>query len=261
MKNKKIISVFLAVTFALLSLLTPLACVSAKMDQATTYQESNRKESHRKMSAPGTAVPNTGYVGTVYFNTQLTASEILNLIEDLTYVQVTNNIPNQNILIANASYNLALILDYNDPELGYVNPGFIIRIVNPSTRTQIGTIVDYDEGEDLEWLYSEYEINSEVISELQGFSVGAENELIKNLFSSTPFEENPTLIETIGTGIANSAELFGAVLTNAFTALASVFITNNELTLLGTILVIAIGATVVTFAIKLILKLLQKIKV
>lgn len=257
MKNKKIITAFLAITFSLLSLLNPLTCVSAKMDQATTYQESNRKESYRKMSAHGTAVPNSGLVGNVYLNTALSTEEVVNLVSQLTYYEDAFY-----VVVINSDASLLISI--------FKNEGYQILFTQNDTNEYLFTSNQYVDGDDLGFLgwnpnFTGYlELNFEAASNNETFGdIGTQNEALISLFSITPFAENEdvSLIEAIGTGIANSAELFGAVLTNAFTALASVFITNNELTLLGTVLVIAIGATVVSFALKLILKLIQKIKV
>lgn len=255
MKNKKIITAFLAITFSLLSLLTPLACVSAKMDQATTYQESNRKESHRKMSISGTAVPNTGYVGNVYFNTALSVEEVANIVsnvfvEDVQNYYITLN-ETENCIAITYQQGVYAIYSQIDDIRYIIFSTSIVPIYNidfVGWNSSFPGFVSYNANVDFEHMWEE---------------VYGKNDLLTSLVSITPFEEEtpPTLIETIGTGIANSAALFGAVLANAFTALASVFITNNELTLLGTVLVIAIGATVVSFAIKLILRLIQKIKV
>lgn len=74
------------------------------------------------------------------------------------------------------------------------------------------------------------------------------------------------MIEAILSGVAEAAEGFGSILTAAFNAVSGMFVTTSaegamSLTLLGTVLVIAIGATVVTFGIRLILRLLNKVKV
>lgn len=72
------------------------------------------------------------------------------------------------------------------------------------------------------------------------------------------------MISVILGGVADAAEGFGAILTAAFSAVSGMFVTTGDsvqLTLLGTVLVIAIGATVVTFGIRLILRLLNRIKV
>lgn len=63
-------------------------------------------------------------------------------------------------------------------------------------------------------------------------------------------------------GIADAAAGFGEILTSAFTAVEGLFLTaEGNLTVLGTVLAIAVGATVVTFGIRLILRLINRIKV
>lgn len=74
------------------------------------------------------------------------------------------------------------------------------------------------------------------------------------------------MISVILQGVAEAAAGFGEILTAAFTAVSGMFVVTGtegamSLTLLGSVLVIAIGATVVTFGIRLILKLLNRIRV
>ena len=74
------------------------------------------------------------------------------------------------------------------------------------------------------------------------------------------------MIQAILGGVAEAALQFGTILTNAFEAVSGMFVTTGaegamSLTLLGTVLVIAIGATVVTFGIRLVLRLINRIRV
>lgn len=73
------------------------------------------------------------------------------------------------------------------------------------------------------------------------------------------------MIQAILGGVADAAAEFGEILTSAFEAVSGMFVTVSgetyTLTLLGTVLVIAVGATVVTFGIRLILRLISRVKV
>jgi hypothetical protein len=73
------------------------------------------------------------------------------------------------------------------------------------------------------------------------------------------------MIEAILGGVGTAAGQFGEILTNAFNAVQALFVTSGtsgmELTLMGSILVIAIAATVVTFGLRLILKLINRVRV
>lgn len=73
------------------------------------------------------------------------------------------------------------------------------------------------------------------------------------------------MIQAILGGVADAAAEFGTILTAAFDAVSGMFVSVSgetyTLTLLGTVLVIAIGATVVTFGIRLILRLISRIRV
>lgn len=67
-------------------------------------------------------------------------------------------------------------------------------------------------------------------------------------------------------GIGTATEEFGEVLTNAFNAVANLFVVEStagqyELTLLGNIFAIVIGATVITFALRLVVRLIRSIRV
>lgn len=73
------------------------------------------------------------------------------------------------------------------------------------------------------------------------------------------------MVTAILGGVAEAALQFGEILTNAFEAVSGMFVAvdgdTTKLTFLGTVLVIAIGATVVTFGIRLLLRLINRIKV
>lgn len=73
------------------------------------------------------------------------------------------------------------------------------------------------------------------------------------------------MIQAILGGVADAAAEFGTILTSAFEAVSGMFVSVSgetyTLTLLGTVLVIAVGATVVTFGIRLILRLISRIRV
>lgn len=74
------------------------------------------------------------------------------------------------------------------------------------------------------------------------------------------------MIEAILGGVGTAAGEFGEILTNAFNAVQSLFVTTGtdgatSLTLIGTVLVIAIAATVVTFGLRLVLRLINRIRV
>lgn len=74
------------------------------------------------------------------------------------------------------------------------------------------------------------------------------------------------MIQAILGGVADSAQQFGTILTNAFEATSGMFVVAGEsgtydLTLLGSVLVIAVAATVVTFGIRLVLRLINRIRV
>ena len=68
-------------------------------------------------------------------------------------------------------------------------------------------------------------------------------------------------------GIGEATGEFGEILTNAFDAVAGLFLTPGTtegtytLTLLGSVFAIVIGATVITFAIRLIVRLVRSIRV
>lgn len=68
-------------------------------------------------------------------------------------------------------------------------------------------------------------------------------------------------------GIGTATEEFGEVLTNAFNAVGNLFVVESstagqyELTLLGNIFAIVIGATVITFALRLVVRLIRSIRV
>lgn len=74
------------------------------------------------------------------------------------------------------------------------------------------------------------------------------------------------MLKAIMDGIRDVAASFGEILTSAFESVANLFVVSGEggtytLTLVGTVLVIAIGATVITFGIRLVMRLLNRVKI
>jgi hypothetical protein len=149
----------------------------------------------------GTAIKNTGYLDKVYFNTSIPTEEVIDILEKLTYTSGsydvcygTNGV-RVNIAKHDSYYSIACAKDgfydmaFNtDPQ--YVNE--IAGIVSTGWKTSF----------DNEGFGNPFEIDSDLLSESNGGPIGSQNELLKNLISSTPFEA-PALEEFL-TGIADS---------------------------------------------------------
>lgn len=139
-----------------------------------------------------TAVPNSGTVETVYFNQNLTEEEMLSMLSGLTYQngayvllsvgQEAGPTSTETETITGAA--TFMVMAQNDNILGIVdNAGQQILWVSTAG-------IDFFRVDAPGWQTSTnaYVINAEVNSEYNGLSVGTENEKIKDLFSSTPFE-------------------------------------------------------------------------
>jgi hypothetical protein len=151
----------------------------------------------------GTTIKNTGYLDKVYFNTSLSTEEVIDILETLDlskdyFVCTRLAAPQISIWIRKRESYYSIIcqrtpyidMPFNtDPQ--YVNE--TAGIVSTGWKTSF----------DNEGFGNPFEIQDEIDSaDYQGNAIGLQNELLKNLISSTPFEAI-TLDEFL-TGIANS---------------------------------------------------------
>lgn len=134
----------------------------------------------------GTIVPNTGVVEKVYFNTNLSTTEVKNIMNTLTY-----NYSNvfEHVLYNNASNsNDKIVINLAYTQGVYVimdNKGNIYFNTNPDADVNfVGWNPEFN---------GIITINSEVVDVYDGTSVGTQNDKITSLFSITPF--NPIIPE------------------------------------------------------------------
>lgn len=131
----------------------------------------------------GTAVPNTGYVEKVYFNTALSTLDEFIAIAS----QITNYDDGGYIVLSNSDMSSNIILMYM-PEENYYG---ILDLEGKNIYLAFGNLAtDFGfEG----WnpnLTNPFVFNSEAVSNLEGMSIGAENDKLSSLFSTTPFVQS-----------------------------------------------------------------------
>lgn len=143
----------------------------------------------------GTAVPNEGYVEKVYFNTSLSVEDVVSLLE------VTNG---YNMILASSDMTNAIIVMYD------MECWTIMALINGERTFLFNQIADTDIGIDFVGWNTNFngvmEINSEVLSEVDGEIIGAQNNKLTELFSTTPFEE-PKEIELEGEYDGSTVEI------------------------------------------------------
>lgn len=117
-------------------------------------------------SAGGTAVPNSGYVEKVYLNTSLSKEEVMSIIEsaNLTYTDNT--------------YTIFLSSDYSSTLLITINSFGVYHI-------WFGEDILWSDANGWNDFVNPLVINKENILSSMGF--GTQNELIKDIISTTPF--------------------------------------------------------------------------
>lgn len=135
----------------------------------------------------GTTINNSGYIDKVYFNTYFNLDIYTEYFSQLTYLENSLlPIPYYPILMTQTGQ--VLIIE-NHPA-GYVIN--LITSISNQSYVNIGIINYYFE--DISYVsslnYSEYTLNSNLVSEYMGISIGYQNELLNRLISSTPFELN-----------------------------------------------------------------------
>lgn len=114
-------------------------------------------------------VPSSGEVKTIYFNTDLTPPEVDNYLSQLTYVEF--NGLQVNVLFSNATLtNVIFAIKFSDGT-------YQINHSNNITDGQFTKIYYSDDW----WALDKWEINDTGITEAMGISIGAENDIVKNV--------------------------------------------------------------------------------
>ena len=115
------------------------------------------------------AIPNNDIVYRVYFNTKLTPTEVDAYLSKLTYVDF-NGI-SVNVLFSNETLTNVLFVHKSSSGVYNINHSTDIATM------QYTNIYNSNDG----WSYNEWEIKEMGISESTGISIGAENEIIKDV--------------------------------------------------------------------------------
>jgi hypothetical protein len=136
----------------------------------------------------GTTIPNSGAITNVYFNTYLSIKEVEELVSQLDLVEINAwGLTQYMYFIASDSDCNNLINIYVSPSDGYIDIGY-------STEDGGASVFDSVGGWHEEYQIPNFNINFNVdLSPTINFggtlvNVGLQNELLKNLFSSKPFE-------------------------------------------------------------------------
>lgn len=133
-------------------------------------------------SLEGILVPNQGTVNKIHFNTSLTAKEVHDIFDTLSFMQTpllsfplypilfsATGTPIVIVVKAENSYEITIVKDLNTQDFEYAYVG------------EIGSNTG-------SWKLSEYEVNSSVINEYMGLPVGTLNNQLLNLISTSPFK-------------------------------------------------------------------------
>ena len=142
----------------------------------------------------GTTVPNSGAIESFYFNTSLTQDEVQNILNNLSWIDASN--------LGQSGFEFYPVLAYMQGSYPYVLAfkkyteasgshsigdinGAIINFAN------MATIQDFYIFASGGWqtFTNPYPINSTLLSQLSGISIGAQNDKLSSFISTTPFEE------------------------------------------------------------------------
>lgn len=216
----------------------------------------NKKESFRRYSSAGTTVPSSGYIDNIYFNTNLNSDEVLNIINKLNYIDVSN--------LGFVGYEAVFI--YSDSSMNYA-----LGAVRSGEDYYISLITDGSNVSDF-WSYgfgwraalvNPLPVNNDnALSDLAPM-VGQEiqNEVLKNLFSITPFveDEKPLFFEQFIEDASDIVLGFITILVNATVSLTDVMYdeSTNQLTIVGSAFALALAVGVVYLFFRLIRGLIR----
>lgn len=134
-----------------------------------------------------TPVPNTGNIEKVYFNTNLSIEETDTILATLSYQPLDANNTNTGVyyVVVNAAKNILLAVLKDNTNNTY-------NITDFATFETIYSSVYFEDGEDkfTGWykdIPNYFEINDNVVSYLEGISIGTQNNKLSKIFSIAPF--------------------------------------------------------------------------
>lgn len=263
-KNKKLfLKTILFFTFLIFGFVYAFANIANYNVERQEHRKAISEEIQKNKyeAVQGTAVPNTGYVEKVYVNTNIEENELLKILSNIDFT------PQGEL------YGYPVFVESNNA-YHYI----MIQSANSDVYSQSDLVIVYQKDEENIYLYDKnghlsgfkgfnpnlvnpIEINANASSDMGGMIIGDQNSKLINLFSITPFvEENETtLIEIIGNGIADSVSGFGEVITNVFEAAKKlIFNEDNTLNYIGSALAILVSCSIVSFTLKLILRIFTK---
>ena len=119
----------------------------------------------------GTPVPNSGLVEKVYINTALSVDEVETLISKITFTEYGTY-----IVCVNNDFSKVVMINKNIDENGndiLINNSYSIYSTSNGWDTSKPNFI---------------ELNGDVVSEMEGMVLGADNSLLSSLFSIIPFE-------------------------------------------------------------------------
>lgn len=133
----------------------------------------------------GTPVPNSGTVENIYFNTNLTKEQIIELCKQLNYVLADGY---NYFLLSNSDVSeLFVIVTDSDTDISEIAIAKLSNEITVFYDSSDIMGVGITTGWNTEISYP-FAVNFDTISEMSGFQIGGQNELISSLFSTTPFE-------------------------------------------------------------------------
>lgn len=274
-KKKSKLFIFLIICFVLVPFLLTKGCnYMESLNQAknsvsepiTSISEQIQPSAHAyaqahsisKANWTGTAVPTSGEIGKVYFNKSLSDVEIYNTLNQLTFVNVPmlGSDSNYYMLAINEEMTKGIMIYKNNISAGYIG----VAHFDNENVTEIW-FSNYG------WWYdnSFYELNIHSIQNMIGaqynIDVETQNELIKNVISITPFEQdsNELSIGNLFTQIGNAIIIFGGAVVNVFISMEPIF-WNEGPTLIFILLIASVSFALVFWGIELLISLIGVFK-
>ena len=145
----------------------------------------------------GTQVANSGYVEKVYFNTSLSVEEVVSLLEQLTYIEADG----ENYFILNdtdSTYFLFVFKINNEYAICLADENenittYFINMIGTLSEALGVTFTGWNPNVANNILY-----NNTASSSIGDYTVGAENDKLTSLFSTTPFTQETETVTLSG---------------------------------------------------------------
>lgn len=157
----------------------------------TSFEQPLKENSLIKLTNKGTSIPNNSTVETIYFNTDISTDDFYSIVNNINFIDAS--------VLGLSGFSFYPVMAYLSGSNPYILTFFkqsdsviTLELVNFSTNETVQSFfkTKYINFFGSGWytFSNPYPIGYDVLSTVSGVPIGTQNELLKDLISTTPFE-------------------------------------------------------------------------